>query len=142
VQHSTHTHAPDQRNDNILIDINGELYARSDAKISVFDSGFVLGVRRGEVWTSTGEYCLGGITRGIVLELCRAAEIRCVEKSFSLTEVYGADEAFVTGTFAGLVPVMEVDGRVIGDGRRGRMVCDLQARYRALIEQECAGRRA
>jgi branched-chain amino acid aminotransferase len=93
--------------------------------------------RRGEVWTSTGEYCLGGITRGIVLELCRDAGIPVHEKPFSLTDVYGAGEAFVTGTFAGIVPVTEVDGRRIGAGERGEQVKDLQRRYVALLDREC-----
>ena len=74
-------------------------------------------VRRGEVWTSPPEYCLGGITRGNVLQVAREAGIPAFEKRFSLTDVYGADEAFVTGTFAGLVPVRSVDGR---DDRRRR----------------------
>ena len=68
-------------------------------------------VRQGEVWTSTGDYCLGGITRGNVIEICREQGIPVFEKNFSLTDVYGADEAFVTGTFAGVVPVREIDGR-------------------------------
>ncbi|HEV7763215.1 MAG TPA: aminotransferase class IV [Acidimicrobiales bacterium] len=71
-------------------------------------------VRRGELWTSSGGYCLGGITRSTVLRVARADGIPAHEKDFSLTDVYGADEAFVTGTFAGLVPVREVDGRSIG----------------------------
>jgi branched-chain amino acid aminotransferase len=68
-------------------------------------------VRDGEVWTSSGKYCLGGITRGLVLEIARDAGIKAIEKDFSLTDVYGADEAFVTGTFAGIVSVNEIDGR-------------------------------
>jgi branched-chain amino acid aminotransferase len=72
-------------------------------------------VRKGEVWTSPPEYCLGGITRGNVLQVAREAGIPAFEKRFSLTDVYGADEAFVTGTFAGLVPVRTVDGRTIGE---------------------------
>lgn len=71
-------------------------------------------VRRGEVWTSSGDYCLGGITRGNIIRLCRENSIPVHEKNFSLTDVYGADEAFVTGTFAGLTPVRVVDGRPIG----------------------------
>ncbi len=70
-------------------------------------------VRRGELWTSTGLYCIPGITRGVLIRLARADGIEVLEKSFSLYDVYGADEAFVTGTFAGLVPVREVDGRPI-----------------------------
>ncbi|MBK1625147.1 aminotransferase class IV [Afifella marina] len=71
-------------------------------------------VRNGEVWTSTGDYCLGGVTRGQVLKAAREAGIAAHERRFSLTDVYGADEAFITGTFAGLVPVRSVDGRTIG----------------------------
>ncbi|HEY7959486.1 MAG TPA: aminotransferase class IV, partial [Sphingomicrobium sp.] len=68
-------------------------------------------VRKDEVWTSIGKYCLGGITRGLALEVAREAGIAAIEKDFSLTDAYGADEAFVTGTFAGIVPVREIDGR-------------------------------
>lgn len=92
-------------------------------------------VRKGEVWTSTGKYCLGGITRGNVVRLCREHGIPIHEKDFSLTDVYGADEAFVTGTFAGLTPVHEIDGRVIGDGARGPMCLRLQTLYRQLVER-------
>jgi branched-chain amino acid aminotransferase len=74
-------------------------------------------VRAGELWTSSGTFCLGGITRGVVLSVAREAGIPTYEKSFSLTDVYGADEAFVTGTFAGVVPVRQVDGRSFGDER-------------------------
>ena len=96
-------------------------------------------VRRGEVWTSTGDYCLGGITRANVITLCRANGIPVFERNFSLTDVYGADEAFVTGTFAGVVPAHTVDGRLLTEGR-GPMVERLQTLYRALIERDVAGR--
>ena len=94
-------------------------------------------VRNGEVWTSTGKYCLGGITRGLALEVCREAGIPAFEKDFSLTDVYGADEAFVTGTFAGIVPVREVDGRKLSDGL-GPMVERLQRLYRGRVERDVA----
>jgi branched-chain amino acid aminotransferase len=94
-------------------------------------------VRGGEVWTSSGDYCLGGITRGNVIALCERNGIPVRQKNFSLTDVYGAAEAFVTGTFAGLVPVREVDGRRIGDGKRGAMVERLQRLYREMLEDEC-----
>jgi len=93
-------------------------------------------VRRDEVWTSSGKYCLGGITRANVLRLCREHDIPAFEKDFSLTDVYGADEAFVTGTFAGLVPVVEVDGRSIGP--RGPVVKKLQGLYMDLVKRESA----
>ncbi|MGH8273879.1 MAG: aminotransferase class IV [Gammaproteobacteria bacterium] len=95
-------------------------------------------VRKGEVWTSTGDYCLGGITRANVIRLCRENDIPVFEKNFSLTDVYGAEEACVTGTFAGVVPVREVDGRVIGAGARGAMVERLQQLYMALVKKDSA----
>lgn len=95
-------------------------------------------VRKGEVWTSTGDFCLGGITRGVVIELCEAAGIPVFQKNFSLTDVYGADEAFTTGTFAGVVPVIEIDGRTISSGR-GPVVERLQGLYRERIEREARG---
>ena len=97
-------------------------------------------VRKGEVWTSTGEYCLAGITRSNVLLMCSQAGVPAQERRFSLTEVYGADEAFVTGTFAGLVHVHTVDGRRIGSGDRGPMVERLQLLYRDLVREDVAGR--
>jgi branched-chain amino acid aminotransferase len=97
-------------------------------------------VRKGAVWTSTGDYCLGGITRGNVLQVCREAGIPAFEKNFSLTEVYGADEAFVTGTFAGVVPVRSIDGRTMGDGKPGPMVARLQGLYRELVQRDVAFR--
>ena len=94
-------------------------------------------VRKGEVWTSSGDYCLGGITRANVIRVCREAGIPVFEKNFSLTEAHGADEAFCTGTFAGVVPVTEIDGRKITDGR-GPMVARLQGLYKELMDRDCA----
>jgi branched-chain amino acid aminotransferase len=95
-----------------------------------------------QVLTSDGRYTLGGITRANVLEICEANGIRSSETTFSLTDVYSAREAFVTGTFAGVVPVRSVDGRTIGDGRRGPMVERLQTLYRELVEADVAARTA
>ncbi len=102
-------------------------------------------VRRGDdgepqVWTSDGRYCLDGITRSNVLRVCRSAGIAAHEKSFSLTDVYGASEALVTGTFAGVVPVREVDGRRIGDGTRGPVTARLQQLYAELLAADVAAR--
>ena len=91
-------------------------------------------VRKGEVWTSSGKYCLGGITRGVTLEVAREAGIPAIEKDFSLTDVYGADEAFTTGTFAGIVPVREVDGRQLTC--RGPMVERLQKLYAERVDRD------
>jgi branched-chain amino acid aminotransferase len=96
-------------------------------------------VRDGAVWTSTGDYCLGGITRANVLRLAREAGLTAYERNFSLTDVYGADEAFVTGTFAGLVPVRLVDGRVIGSG--DHPVTDrLASLYQELVQHDVSSR--
>ena len=91
-------------------------------------------VRKGEVWTSSVKYCLGGITRAVVIEVCRDAGIPVFEKDFSLTDVHGADEAFTTGTFAGIVPVREVDGRKLEC--RGPVVERLQQLYRDRVGRD------
>ena len=96
-------------------------------------------VRKGEVWTSSGRYNLGGITRAVVIEIAREAGIPAFEKDFSLTDVYGADEAFVTGTFAGIVPVREVDGRELACP--GPSVQRLRQLYAEHIERDIAEQR-
>lgn len=98
-------------------------------------------VRRGELWTSTGDYCLGGITRGLVLDVARESGMPVFEKNFSLTDVYGADEAFVTGTFAGLTPVSEIDGRKISVPTNS-VTENLKTRYQNRVRAEIeAGRK-
>ena len=92
-------------------------------------------VVKGQVWTSTGQHSLNGITRRKVIEACRANAIPVFERDFSLVDVYSADEAFVTGTFGGLTPVTTVDGRLIGETRPGPMTRRLRELYRAEIER-------
>jgi branched-chain amino acid aminotransferase len=100
-------------------------------------------VRKGEVWTSTGEYNLHGITRALVLEIARDHGVPTHTASFSLTDVYGADEAFVTGTFGGLTPVRAVDGRTIGgNAGAGPTTLQLTEWYREAIEVDVAARAA
>src|SRR5436309_3059056 len=93
-----------------------------------------------EVLTSDGRYCLQGITRSHVLEICRANGIPALETTFTLTDAYSARVACVTGTFARVAPVRSVDGRTIGDGRRGPMVERLQALYQAFVDADVAAR--
>jgi branched-chain amino acid aminotransferase len=96
-------------------------------------------VRRGEVWTSTGDYCMNGITRAKTIALCRADGIPVFERNFSLVDVYGASEAFMTGTFGGQTPVAEIDGRRIGDGALpGPVTARLRQLYAALVRQDTA----
>ena len=111
-----------------------------DGFVATCNSTHFFIVRKGEVWTSTGDYCLAGITRSNVLRLCSGAGIEARERRFSLTDVYGADEAFVTGTFAGVVHVHTVDGRKVGSGNRGPLVERIQSLYRELVRQDVAGR--
>lgn len=93
-------------------------------------------VRKGEVWTSTGDYCMNGITRAKVIALCRENGIPVFERNFSLVETYGADEAFLTGTFGAQTPVGEIDGRTIGDAVPGPLTRTIQGLYKALIRRE------
>ena len=110
-----------------------------DGFVATCNSTHFFIVRDDEVWTSTGDYCLGGITRGNIVRLCRDNAIAVHERRFSLTDVYGADEAFVTGTFAGLVPVREIDGRVIGSTGSdlpGPVTARLRTLYEELADRE------
>ncbi len=102
-------------------------------------------VRRGELWTSTGQYCIPGITRNVMLRLAKDLGVPAFEKSFSLYDVYGADEAFVTGTFAGLTPVREIDGRPVRNPLSseswkgvGPVSQKLSQAYKALAAKEAA----
>jgi len=94
-------------------------------------------VRKGAVWTSTGDYCMNGITRQKVIDLCRADAIPVYERNFSLVDTYGADEAFMTGTFGAQTPVGEIDGRQIGTGDTGPITKRIRALYKTLIARAC-----
>ncbi len=94
-------------------------------------------VRKGEVWTSTGDYCLNGITRAKVIEICRADDIPVFERNYSLVDTYGADEAFVTGTFGAQTPVVEIDGRQIGEGKPGPIFHRIRGLYKELVRRDC-----
>jgi len=98
-------------------------------------------VRRGEVWTSTGDYCMNGVTRQKVIDLCRANDIPVFEKNFSLYETYGADEAFLTGTFGAQTPVAQLDGKPIGTTERP-VTKRIQQLYKAMIRDHVAALRA
>ena len=96
-------------------------------------------VQNGEVCTSMGEYCLPGITRENIIKLCEDNSILIDQKDFSIESVHTADEAFVTGTFAGVIPVVEIDGHELSGGRRGQITERLQKLYIELIKRECSG---
>jgi len=114
--------------EGLMLDPNGN--------VATCNSTHFFIVTNGEVWTSTGEYCLDGITRQKILDICAGKGIPHYERDFTIEDVHNANEAFVTGTFAGLTPVIEFDGKLMSQGRRGEMVERLQNFYIELIRSE------
>jgi branched-chain amino acid aminotransferase len=114
----------------LMLDVHGFVNTTNACNVFI--------VRGGEVWTSTGDYCMNGITRRKVIDLCRENGIPVHERNFSLVDAYAADEAFLTGTFGAQTPVGEIDGRQIGDGHRGPVTGRIQELYKALIGRETA----
>lgn len=113
----------------LMLDVNGFVNTTNSCNFFI--------VRKGAVWTSTGDYCMPGITRAKTIELCRDNGIPVAEKNFSLVETYGADEAFITGTFAGQTWVSEIDGRRIGGDRPGPVLGRIRALYKDLVARDC-----
>jgi len=103
--------------------------------VSTCNSTNFFTVRNSEVWTSTGEYCLNGVTREAIIDLCRVNNITVFEKNFLTDEIYKSNEAFVTGTFAGVLPVTVVDDHILSDGKRGPLTEKLQNLYRSEIDR-------
>ena len=114
----------------LMLDINGFVNTTNACNFFI--------VRKGAVWTSTGDYCMNGITRQKVIDLCKADGIPVFERNYSLVDTYGADEAFLTGTFGAQTPVGSIDGRIIGTGEMGPMTQHIRSLYRSLIEHEVA----
>ena len=111
--------------EGIMLDMNGN--------VSTCNSTNFFIVKNGEVWTSTGEYCLPGITRGNIIKLCRENHIPVFEKNFQMKDVYSANEVFVTGTFAGVIPAIQVDDTSIGNGNSGLITEKLYHLYKSKI---------
>ena len=105
-----------------------------DGYVSTCNSTNFFMIKSNEVWTSNGEHCLNGVTRHSVIDICKKKQILIKEKQFSINEVHEADEVFVTGTFAGIIPVRSVDGNTIGNGTRGPLTEQLQTWYEIDIE--------
>ncbi|MFK7755109.1 MAG: aminotransferase class IV [Sedimentitalea sp.] len=126
---------------NCIIALNHAVRAGADEALMLDPFGFVnttnacnfFIVRKGAVWTSTGDYCMNGITRQKVIDLCRDNAIPVYERNYSLVDTYGADEVFLTGTFGAQSPVFEIDGRTIGGGKTGPMFHRIRALYKDLI---------
>ena len=114
----------------LMLDINGFVNTTNACNFFI--------VRKGAVWTSTGDYCMNGITRQKVIDLCKADGIPVFERNYSLVDTYGADEAFLTGTFGAQTPVGSIDGRIIGTGEMGPMTQHIRSLYKSLIEHEVA----
>ncbi len=109
----------------LMLDVHGFVNTTNACNVFI--------VRRGEVWTSTGDYCMNGITRQKVIDLCRANGIPVYERNFTLVDTYSADEAFLTGTFGAQTPVGVIDGRQIGSGQMGPVTGRLRGLYKALV---------
>ncbi|MEL1235854.1 MAG: aminotransferase class IV [Candidatus Neomarinimicrobiota bacterium] len=105
-----------------------------DGYVSTCNSTNFFMIKSNEVWTSNGQHCLNGVTRHSVIDICKRKQIPIKEKQFSVNEVHEADEVFVTGTFAGIIPVRSVDGNTIGNGTRGLLTEQLQTWYEIDIE--------
>ena len=101
----------------------------SNGFVSTCNSTNFFIVVNNEIWTSTGEHCLNGVTRGTIIDLCRQNNIIVYEKNFEIQDVYNADEAFVTGTFAGVIPVIKIDGKKMGKGSKGQLTNQIQNWY-------------
>jgi len=93
-------------------------------------------VKGSEVWTSTGDYCMNGITRKKIIEICKLNQISIYEKNFSLVDVYSADEAFITGTLGSLVSVKSIDGRLIENKNNYSMTEKLLKLYEELTQSD------
>ena len=105
-----------------------------DGYVSTCNSTNFFMIKSNEVWTSNGQHCLNGVTRYSVIDICKRKQIPIKEKQFFVNEVHEADEVFVTGTFAGIIPVRSVDGNTIGNGTRGLLTEQLQTWYEIDIE--------
>ena len=114
----------------LMLDVNGFVNTTNACNFFI--------VRKGVVWTSTGDYCMNGITRQKVIDLCRENDIPVFEKNYSLVETYAADEAFLTGTFGAQTPVLSIDGRQISDGNIGPVTQKIRKLYKALIQKSCS----
>lgn len=112
----------------LMLDVNGFVSTCNATNFFI--------VKEGELWTSTGEYCMNGITRQNIIDVAKNNGLICFEKNFSLFDVYGADEAFVTGTFGGITPVTKIDGKIIGNGNFGSVSKLLSEYYLNLIKSE------
>ena len=111
----------------LMLDVNGFVSTCNATNFFI--------VKNNEVWTSTGDYCMNGITRSKVIEACSKNNMICHQKNFSLYDTYSAQESFVTGTFGGLTPVTHIDGKQIGDGKLGQITSNLSGFYEMLISE-------
>tara|TARA_B110000259_G_scaffold140592_1_gene158348 strand:+ start:394 stop:1302 length:909 start_codon:yes stop_codon:yes gene_type:complete len=112
----------------LMLDINGFVNTTNACNFFI--------VRKGAVWTSTGDYCMNGITRQKVIGICASNGIPIFERNFSLVDTYSADEAFLTGTFGAQTPVGMIDGRVIGSGELGPVAKEIRSLYKDLIKEK------
>lgn len=107
----------------VMLDVNGFISETNDTNLFI--------VTDGEVLTPHADSCLPGLTRKMILRICDLEGIPAAERNISLTELYTADEAFTTGTMGELTPILEADGRIVGDGTVGDVTRRLQKLHRS-----------
>ena len=106
----------------VMLDVHGYISETNDTNIFL--------VRNAELLTPFADSCLPGLTRQMIIDIAAAENIPCREKNLSITELYSAEEAFTTGTMGELTPVLEADGREIGDGKPGKLTRTMQDLHR------------
>ncbi|RDV26863.1 aminotransferase class IV [Alteromonas aestuariivivens] len=111
----------------LMLDVNGFVNTTNACNFFI--------VRKGEVWTSTGDYCMNGITRQKVIQVCERLRIPVHQRNYSLVDTYGADEAFLTGTFGAQTPVSHIDGRQIGEEYPGPVTRRIREAYYQLVKE-------
>ena len=129
---------------NLIMALQQAIRAGADEAVMLDPHGFVSScnatnlfwVRGGEVRTSTGVYCFNGVTRGVVIDCCRAGAAPLAIGDFPLEDLHDADEAFVTGTFGGVTPVRSVDGHALASPLPGPVTARLIAAYAARKDAE------
>jgi branched-chain amino acid aminotransferase len=115
--------------EGIMNDINGN--------ISTCNSTNLFFILDNEVWTSTGQYCLNGITRGEIIDVCRKNKISIFEQDFTFADIKNCQEAFVTGTFSGVIPVSYIENKKLNSTNYNSITNTIKTLYFEDIESNC-----
>ena len=106
-----------------------------NGNISTCNSTNLFFIKNNRVLTSTGKFCLNGITRSKAIEVCKINEIPCNETNFTFEDIRDCEEAFVTGTFAGIIPVSKIENNMLSSTNTNSLVNKIRASYNQYINQ-------